>query len=46
MNIKLDENLPFGLALLLKDLAHDVHTLHDEGLVGHSDSEVWDAAQK
>jgi predicted nuclease of predicted toxin-antitoxin system len=46
MNIKLDENLPLRLASRLKDLGHDVHTLHDERLVGHSDSEIWEAAQK
>src|SRR5271170_7168747 len=46
MNIKLDENLPLRLATLLKDLAHDVHTPHDERLVGHTDSEIWEAAQK
>jgi predicted nuclease of predicted toxin-antitoxin system len=30
MKIKLDENLPFRLATLLKDLGHDMHTLHEE----------------
>jgi hypothetical protein len=30
MKIKLDENLPLRLRILLKDLGHDVHTLHDE----------------
>jgi len=46
MNIKLDENLPIRLATLLKELGHDVHTLHDERLIGHADSEIWEAAQK
>jgi predicted nuclease of predicted toxin-antitoxin system len=46
MKIKLDENLPIRLATLLKDLDHDVHTLHDELLVGHADSEIWQATQK
>jgi predicted nuclease of predicted toxin-antitoxin system len=46
MNIKLDENLPLRLATLLKDLGHDVHTLHDERLTGHADNEIWEAAQK
>ncbi|MGH9742301.1 MAG: DUF5615 family PIN-like protein [Candidatus Acidiferrum sp.] len=46
MKIKLDENLPFRLAPLLKDLSHDVHTLYDELLLGHPDNEVWAAAQK
>jgi len=43
MKIKLDENLPLRLATLLKDLGHDVHTLHDELLLGHADTEVWEA---
>ncbi|HXP79942.1 MAG TPA: DUF5615 family PIN-like protein [Verrucomicrobiae bacterium] len=46
MKIKLDENLPYRLATLLKDLGHDVHTLRDESLLGHSDMEIWDRAQK
>ena len=46
MNIKLDENLPVRLATLLKDLGQDVHTLHDERLIGHADREIWEAAQK
>lgn len=46
MNIKLDENLPLRLATLLKDLGHDVHTVHDERLIGHADGEIWEAAQK
>jgi predicted nuclease of predicted toxin-antitoxin system len=46
MKVKLDENLPLRLAPLLKDLGHDVHTLHDERLIGHPDREIWEAAQK
>jgi predicted nuclease of predicted toxin-antitoxin system len=46
MNIKLDENLPLALATLLKDLGHDVHTPRDEQLTGHTDIEIWEAAQK
>jgi hypothetical protein len=42
MKIKPDENLPLRLATLLKGLGHDVHTLHDELLLGHTDNEVWD----
>jgi predicted nuclease of predicted toxin-antitoxin system len=45
MKVKLDENLPLRLATLLKGLGHDVHTLHDERLVGHPDREIWEAAQ-
>jgi predicted nuclease of predicted toxin-antitoxin system len=46
MNIKLDENLPLRLAIVLKDLGHHIHTAHGEGLAGHQDREIWDAAQK
>jgi len=46
MKIKLDENLPLRLATLLKDLGHDVHTIHDELLLGHADMEIWEATQK
>ncbi|MGA8872364.1 MAG: DUF5615 family PIN-like protein [Candidatus Acidiferrales bacterium] len=45
MNIKLDENLPLRLATRLKGVGHDVQTVHDERLVGHSDSEIWQAVQ-
>jgi predicted nuclease of predicted toxin-antitoxin system len=45
MKIKLDENLPLRLAAPLKDLGHDVHTVHAERLVGHPDGEIWEAAQ-
>lgn len=46
MKIKLDENLPRRLATALRDLGHDVHTLEEEMLAGHSDAEVWHAAQR
>ena len=46
MKIKLDKNLPFSLAILLRSLGHDVHTAQDESLTGHSDRETWEAAQK
>lgn len=45
MKIKLDENLPHRLARVLKDLGHGVHTVYEERLVGHTDSEIWQAAQ-
>ena len=44
MNIKLDENLPLQLAINLRKLGHDVHTVHSEGLTGHKDREIWEAA--
>ncbi|HWW51247.1 MAG TPA: DUF5615 family PIN-like protein [Verrucomicrobiae bacterium] len=46
MKIKLDENLPLRLRILLKDLGPDVPTLHDELLLGHADREIWEATQK
>lgn len=46
MKIKIDENLPLRLGTLLKGLGHDVHTLHDEPLLGRSDKEIWDATQR
>jgi len=46
MKIKLDENLPTSLALLLKDLGHEAQTTQEEGLRGAPDQQVWEAAQK
>ena len=46
MKIKLDENLPLLLVTLLNELGHDVHTLHEERLIGHADREIWEATQK
>jgi len=46
MKIKLDENLPLRLANLLKEIGHDVHTVHDERLMGRADREVWEVAEK
>ena len=46
MKIKLDENLPLGLSTKLNSFGHEVHTPHQERLVGHSDREIWEFAQK
>ncbi len=46
MKTKLDETLFLRLADLLNGLGHDVYTVRDEGLIGHADSEIWEAAQK
>jgi predicted nuclease of predicted toxin-antitoxin system len=46
MKIKLDENLPRQLAVVLRQLSHDVETVIDEGLAGHLDADVWRAAQR
>ena len=45
MLIKLDENLPSRLVDALALFGHDVDTVHAEGLSGHSDGDVWQAAQ-
>ena len=46
MKIKLDENLPLGLAIALKNLGHNVHTTTEEGLAGCADAEIWAATQR
>lgn len=45
MKVKLDENLPAGLAPLLTALGHDVDTVPAEGIDGGVDDVVWRAAQ-
>jgi hypothetical protein len=46
MKIKLDENMPASLAEMLNALRHDVETVPQEGLAGHSDPDVWASAQR
>lgn len=46
MKIKLDENLPQQLAILLRELHHDVHTVNDELLTGHPDANIWGKCQQ
>jgi predicted nuclease of predicted toxin-antitoxin system len=46
MKIKLDENLPHTLVNVITPLGHDVDTVLMEGLTGHNDSDVWQAAQQ
>jgi hypothetical protein len=46
MRIKLNENLPASLSLLLRKLGHNVSTVEDEGLGGSPDSVIWLAAQR
>lgn len=46
MRIKLDENLPASLAIVLTNLHHDVHTVADENLSGSGDREIWESAQQ
>ncbi len=45
MKVKLDENLPESLLPTLRALAHDVDNVRVEGLSGHADADVWQAAQ-
>lgn len=44
MKIKLDENLPAGLATILTQLDHRADTVPDENLAGGDDLKVWKAA--
>lgn len=46
MKIKLDENLPAGLASILAQLGQETDTVPDEGLAGSDDPQVWEAAQR
>jgi predicted nuclease of predicted toxin-antitoxin system len=46
MKLKLDENLPHRLVSLLSDLGHEVHSVFEEGLIGHLDNAIWAAAQQ
>jgi Domain of unknown function (DUF5615) len=46
MKIKLDENLPHGLAMELEKLGHDVRTAVQENLQGSTDNVIWEAVQK
>jgi predicted nuclease of predicted toxin-antitoxin system len=46
MKIKVDENLPAGLAGLLATHDHDIQTVPGEKLAGAKDPAVWDAAQR
>lgn len=46
MNIKLDENIPYTLRSDLSELGHPADHVHDEGLSGEPDGEIWKAAQE
>lgn len=45
MKLKLDENLPEQLAVALRQLGHDVHTVPDENLAGYPDIAIWETVQ-
>jgi len=46
MNVKLDENVPVGLAGILHRLGHHALTVVQQGLAGQPDSAVWQAARR
>jgi predicted nuclease of predicted toxin-antitoxin system len=46
MRIKLDENLPSRLAPRLAALGQDVRTVGEEGIAGHVDAVISEAAQR
>ena len=46
MKIKLDENMPATLADILRAYGHDTDTVHEEGLTGRSDHDVWQETQR
>lgn len=43
MKVKLDENVPNDAVAIFAEHGHDVHTILEEDLVGHSDEDVWAA---
>jgi predicted nuclease of predicted toxin-antitoxin system len=46
VRIKLDENMPTTLVADLSAKGHDVDTVPQEGIAGHSDDTVWSAGQR
>jgi predicted nuclease of predicted toxin-antitoxin system len=45
VRVKLDENIPAGVAGALASLGHDVDTVPEEGLAGEADETVWAATK-
>jgi predicted nuclease of predicted toxin-antitoxin system len=45
LRLKLDENLPPGLADVCREAGHDASTVLDESLSGHPDEDVFAAAR-
>jgi predicted nuclease of predicted toxin-antitoxin system len=45
MKVKLDENLPFRIAIELRARSHDVQTVGEEALTGRADAEMWQASR-
>src|SRR5215472_1090942 len=46
MKFKLDENLPLQVASAIRARMHDIETVGEEGLTGHADADIWQAAQR
>jgi len=46
VKIKLDENMPATLAGILAAYGHNTDTVHEEGLTGSSDHDVWQETQR
>ena len=46
MRVKLDEDLPLGIAIELRARSHDVHTVGEEGLTGRADEDIWQASRR
>ena len=46
MRIKIDENLPAGLAQVLGAMGHEVWTVPQQGLRGKDDAAIWVTVQR
>jgi len=46
VRLKLDENVHIDVAPALRALGHDVLTVHDQHLAGHSDADIAHAVQQ
>lgn len=45
MKIKLDENIPQSVISDLEEQGHDVLSVHQQGMQGVSDTELWNTIQ-
>ena len=46
MRIKVDEDLPRAVALLLRERGHDARTVLDQKMGGWKDPQIWQAVQE
>lgn len=46
MRLKIDENLPKNLVIWFAERGHNAEHVDDENMLGHPDSEIWQAAQR